>query len=160
MNKTGWKYTIRKLGFIVVLAALVASPFLVQAYESATTTDPFILMAREIEGFETGGVDVINLKDDPNVPNAITMLVNIEDFPNWSVRKDQHNFKNHVIRTIDRYDYEAVSIFLGWDWPAEDFHIQAVIVCPELRVSSCEWTYVPSTKVEPRYIEWPGIGNP
>ncbi len=159
MNDT-LKYTLRKLAFLVVLAALIASPFAVQAYKSATTTDPYILMAREIEGFEKGGVDVLGIEDHQSIPGRIVLVSYIEDYSNWSVRQDQHNFTGAVLRAIARYDFESVLILIGWDFPPPDFRVQGLWSCEELRRTSCVWEIVPSVVVQEKYILWPGIGNP
>jgi hypothetical protein len=154
------KYTIRKLIFILILVLLVASPFIVVAYESATTTDPYILMARAIEDYEGGDVDVLNLHDHPNISNGISLIVYIEDFPNWSIRKDQENFKRHVLQIIHDYEFDAVVIILGWDYVPKTFRAQGAWVCLELRSSFCEWDYIPGVEVPQEFIKWPGIGKP
>ena len=154
------KYLIRKLVFILLIVAIIASPFAYLEYKSQTTTDPYILMAREIEDFELGGVDVLALKDHPNIPNGLTLLTYIEDFPNWTVRKDQENFKRHVTDIVRDYDYDAVVIIVGWDYPPKQFRAQGAWVCLELRASACEWDFIPGQTVPQEFITWPGIGKP
>ncbi|MEK0324771.1 MAG: hypothetical protein QQN63_03625, partial [Nitrosopumilus sp.] len=61
------KYKIRKLVFILVLLALLASPFAIAEYRSQNTNDPFILMARDIErGFQSGEVDILAIFPFPD----------------------------------------------------------------------------------------------
>ncbi|HDZ14770.1 MAG TPA: hypothetical protein ENH60_07710, partial [Pricia sp.] len=77
------KYTIRKLLFLLVIVAMVASPFAVQKYNSMTTIDPYILMAREIEAFPSGGVDVLiveDVEDVPSVENGVGVSLVIEEY--------------------------------------------------------------------------------
>lgn len=154
------KYTARKLVFILVLATLIATPFGIQAYLSATTTDPYILMAREIEQFEKGGVDVLNVEENRDVGDGVIILAYIESYPEWSLRQDQLNFNQHILRVIARYDFESASILIGWDFPPEDFRIQGAWVCEELRRGSCTWEKVASVIVRSEFIQWPGIGKP
>ncbi len=154
------KFLIRKLLFVTSLALLVYAPFGVADYKSRTTTDPYILMAREIEAFPKGGVDVLYVVDNDAVTNGILVVAYIEDYPDWSLRQDQPNFKRHVIQAVARYDFESVLILIGWDFPPEDFRVQGLFRCMELRRSSCEWEQVPSIRVRPDFVKWPGIGKP
>ncbi len=155
------KFLIRKLLFVASLALLVYAPFGVADYKSRTTTDPYILMAREIEAFPKGGVDVLYVGDNDGAKNSILVVTYIEDYPDWSLRQDQPNFKRHVIQTVARYDFESVLILIGWDFPPDrDFRVQGLFSCMELRRSSCEWEQVPSIKLKDQYIKWPGIGKP
>ncbi len=159
------KYTLRKLGFLVVLAALIATPFAVQKYKSLTTTDPYILMAREIESFERSDVDVLFIEKNPNpeFENRVAVFTYIEEYPSWSVRKDQVNFNQFVLQTIAKRDFEAVDIIIGWDFPPNPpsaYRVQGLWTCPELRRSSCVWEQVPSIQLKSAYTVWAGMGKP
>lgn len=154
------KYTIRKLGFLVVLAVLVASPFIAQKYRSLTTTDPYILLAREIEAFPKGGVDVLNIIDHPQMANGVSVITYIPEFPKWSVRQDQENFKRWFTDAIRSAGWDQATLFVSWDYPPSDLKIQGGWLCDELRTDFCEWTYIPSQPIRPDYVIWEGIGNP
>lgn len=154
------KYTLRKLAFLVILATLVASPFGIAEYKSLTTTDPYILMAREIERYPIGGIDVLYVADNPRIPDSLSILVFIPEYSKWSERKDVSNFKRDVLGTIANYGYKAVGILVGWDFPPPRFRAQGLISCLELRKSSCIWEPIPSIEVDPEYVKWPGIGKP
>jgi hypothetical protein len=158
--KESVKYTLRKLGFLLVLATLIVSPFAVQEYKSTTTTNPYILMARAIESFELGGVDVLEVSDWPGQAGGIRILTYIEDYPNWDIRRQQHNFKAHVVKVVGDYDFNSVVVVLGWDYPLKDFRIQGQWVCFELRATSCEWEYLNGIRIPSNVIKWPGIGKP
>lgn len=154
------KYTVRKLVFILVLVILIASPFGYIEYRSLTTTDPFILIARELEGFEKGGIDILNVIEDKDVDRGLVIVAYIEDYPNWSVRQDQQNFNRAVLQAIGVHEFNAVTVFIGWDFPPEIYKIQGVWVCPELRRGACEWEMVPGITLRREFIVWPGIGKP
>ena len=154
------KYTIRKLGFLLALVLMTAAPFMYQEYRSLTTTDPYILMARDIERFEKGGVDVLTIQENPELKNGITTVVYIKNYSEWSIRQDIPNFNRHVLRAIAKYSYTAAVIAVGWDFLPEDFRVQGVWICPELRRGSCEWEKVPSVQLDQKFVKWPGIGNP
>lgn len=157
------KYTLRRLGFLLILALLIASPFTIQAYQSATTTDPYILIAREIEGFEKGGVDVLSVEENTEVEDGVLIVTYIEDYPNWSLRRDQENFKSLVLQAISKKDFSAAVVAIGWDFPPippEAYRVQGIWVCGELRRNSCTWEQVPSTQLLPQYTVWAGIGKP
>ncbi len=158
MNKS-IKYTLRKLVFLGVLAALVASPFIVAEYRSQTTTDPYILLAREIEAFEKD-VDVLNIIDHPQMPNGVSIITYIPEFATWSVRQDQENFKRWFTDAVRSAEWDQASLFISWDYPPSNLKIQGGWVCEELRADFCKWTYIPSQPVHPDYVIWPGIGNP
>ncbi len=155
------KYIARKLVFILVLVALIAAPFGIQAHQSANTTDPFILMARYIERLSSpGGVDVLNIIEDGPRGTQLLIMTYIEDFPNWSVRQDQENFKRDVVAMVSDYGYETVIVFLGWDYPPPAFRVQGSWNCQELRAGSCEWEVQPSVVIGAQHIKWQGIGKP
>lgn len=154
------KFLLRKLVFLVVLVALAASPFLVAEYKSLNTTDPYILIAREVEAFELGGVDVLFVQDKPGNDGGVDIFAYMPDFQEWSVRKDRANFERHVLQVIGRYGYERFTVVMGWDFPPEEMRIQGLIICPELRQSSCTFDVLPSVRLTDEFIQWPGIGNP
>ncbi len=154
------KYTIRKLGFIVFLAVLVYSPFGVAEYKSRTTTDPFILMAREIERQPIGNIDVLYLQEHPTREGAITLVAFLPDYPDWNDRLERENFKRDVISTVMGYGYNQVGITIGWDYPPPDFQVQGLIACEEPRASLCKYSPIPAQRVDPKYVVWAGIGNP
>ncbi len=163
-NKTGWKYTIRKLGFLLVLAALVASPFAVQTYNSLTTIDPYILMAREVESFSEGAVDVLLVQDDgrPEIRDGVIVVLSIDDYFRWSERIVE-NFNRHVMNAVRPYEYERVLIAIGWGAPADSTLIQREVTCTNIRVSRpdmCSTISVPGMRLPPNLIKWPGIGKP
>lgn len=153
------KYRIRKLIFLAVLAAMAMAPFAYTEYESRTTTDPFILVAREVEGFGKG-VDVLGAEAHRNIPNRLVLFMYIETFPEWDPRKDYPNFKVAVIQAAARYDFDSVLILIGWDFPPAVFRVQGLWQCEDLRRSSCVWQQVPSVVLTERFRPWPGIGNP
>lgn len=162
-NKTGWKYTIRKLGFLLVLAALIASPFAVQVYKSATTTDPYILMARAIEGFEKGSVDVVTVEDHFDLVDHLVVVANIPDYDRqWSDRVKE-NFERHVVALARDNDYGNLFIVIGWGTPVETMLTQLQFLCTNLSVNRedmCVKTDLGGAKTPKQYIKWPGIGNP
>jgi hypothetical protein len=153
------KFKIRKLIFLVVLFALVAAPFAYTEYRSSTTTDPYILVARELER-GTPGVDVLGAEDHPNLNGLMTIVFYIKDFPDWSVRQDQPNFQRAVLQAVARQDYTGALIIIGWDFPPPDYRVQGLWLCPELRRLSCEWEMVLGRQIPDKYMQWPGIGNP
>lgn len=162
MNDT-LKYTLRKLGFLLVLAALIASPFAVQAYKSATTTDPYILMAREVEAFSSNEIDVINVDDHSGLENTVRVLViTIDDYSKWPERI-QENFRRHVMETVREYGYENLHLFLARKFPSKEIVIYQMLTCTNLRVMRAEMCVADTSVMElllPQYIKWPGIGNP
>lgn len=162
--KDSLKYTLRKLGFIVVLAALVASPFIVQKYNSLTTTDPYILMAREVEAFSEGDADVLLVQDDgrPQIVDGVIVILHIDDYFRWSDRIIE-NFNRHVMNAVRPHEYETLLIAIGWGAPADTTLIQREVTCTNIRVQRpdmCETTTVPGMRLPPNLIQWPGIGNP
>ena len=154
------KYTIRKLLFLLSLVSIVGAPFAYAEYQSITTVDPYILIAREVENYVKGGVDVLNVSDNPDRPDGIRMILYIQDFPNWSLRKDQQNLNQLAIQAVGRYDFTSVAMFIGWDFEPDNFKVQGSWICPEPRRQSCEWLTVPGIAVGKEFIIWPGIGNP
>ena len=154
------KYTIRKILFVLALVSIVGAPFAYAKYQSITTTDPYILIARELEGYNKGGVDVLNVSDNPDRPKGIRMIIFIPDYPDWSFRKDQQNFNQLALQAIGRYDFTAVVMFIGWDFKPDNFKIQGSWTCPEMRRQSCEWLAVPGIGIGKEFILWPGIGRP
>ena len=154
------KYTIRKLLFLLVLGAMVATPFAYTEYKSLTTTDPFILMARDIRQFRKGGINVLTVQENPGLADGITTVLYIRDYPDWSVRQDHPNFNQHVLQAIAKYDYTGVVMAIGWDFPPDQFRVQGAWVCEELRRSSCTYESVPSIILKPEFIQWPKEGKP
>jgi len=154
------KFVIRKLLFLLAIVSMGAAPFVYVEYKSLTTKDPFILMARDIEDFRKGEVDVLTVQENPELRDGITTVVYIKNYPEWSVRQDIPNFNRHVLRAIAKYNYTAAVIAVGWDFLPKDFRVQGVWICPELRRGSCEWEKVPSVQLNQEFIQWPGIGNP
>lgn len=152
------KYTIRKLGLILVLVLLGAAPFAKAEYDRRTTTDPFILMAREIEDFSPGEVDVINVFQSANDLNQLVVLLNIPSMPDWPKTKPE-NLKRYVLQVIRGSRYNKVLIGIGWDYPAENLTVQGIYICTELKTDSCSWELT-STKILPDFVKWPGIGRP
>jgi len=156
------KYLFRKLGFVAILGMLIASPFAVARYNSLTTRDPYILMARQIEAFEEGGVDVVTTEDHPNIENGLTVIVNIPDYSKWSERIKE-NFLRLVMDTARDYDYDDLVIVIGWGAPVETMLIQRAIKCVNLtvvRANACSEEVVQGAKIPSKYIKWPGIGKP
>ncbi len=158
------KYTLRKLAFLLVLAVLVASPFAVQKYNSVTTTDPYILMARKIEAFPSGGVDVLFVQDDEReqIVDGVVVFLSIDDWFRWSERIVE-NFNRHVMNAVIPYEYEMVTMVIGWDAPADTTLIQREVTCTNirvLRVDMCETVTVPGVRLPSNFIRWPGIGKP
>ncbi len=153
------KYTLRKLGLLVVLATLAYSPFAVAAYRKATTKDPYILMARAIEAYEVPGVDVVRVWELPGVENGLAVLTNIEPYPEWT-ENQRENFKRHTLGVARDNDYSALEIAIGWDYPSKSMRVQGVFICTDLRVTSCIYRSIPGALVGPEHLKWPGIGNP
>ena len=154
------KYTLRKLLFLLVIVLMVAAPFAVVEYRSLTTDDPYILIAREIEHFVKGGVDVLNVTDNVSRADGIVIIVYIPEYPDWNVRKDHVNFNQAVLQAIAKYEFTSVVIFIGWDFPPDNYRVQGSYACPEMRRQSCEWEQVPSIELRDDFIRWPGIGKP
>jgi len=157
-----YKFLIRKISFVLVLAILVTTPFAVVRYKSLTTTDPYILMARQIEAFDEGDVDVVTTEDHPNLDNGLTVIVNIPDYTKWSERIKE-NFLRLVMDTARAYNYDDLVIVIGWGAPVETMLIQRAIKCVNLtvvRANACSEEAVPGAKIPSEYIKWPGIGNP
>ena len=154
------KYTIRKLVFLLLLTSIVLAPFAYTEYQSLTTDDPLILIARELEDFEKGGIDVLNVLEDEEIQGGLIIVVYIEDYPDWTVRQDQQNFNRAILQAIGKRGFEAVVTFIGWDFPPPIYKIQGTWICPELRRSACEWDIVPGITLKQEFVIWPGIGNP
>ena len=160
--KDSTKYTIRKLGFVLILVALIVSPFGVQEYKSKTTTDPYILIAREIESFSSGDVDVLNVEDSPTVEESVAVFIFIDDYSRWSSRIIE-NFNRHVTEIVRDYEYDEVVMIIGWGAPVEQMLIQRVIKCTNLRVlrsDMCGTEVVPGSRLSSEFIKWRGIGEP
>ena len=155
------KYKIRKLVFILVLLALIASPFAIAEYRSQNTNDPFILMARDIErGFQSGEVDILAIFPFPDKPNILSFLAYIENFPDWS-DNTQENFKRYILDLSRGTDYDSIEIAIGWDFPPEQFRIQGIYICDEtFKTANCPWFGDIGLRVDREFIVWPGIGNP
>jgi len=153
------KYRIRKLIFLLVLASMVLIPMAYAEYESINTTDPFILIAREVEAYKKS-VDVLGVEEHKQIRGRAVIFAHIPDFPDWSIRVEQENFKVAVIRAASRYGFDSVVIIIGWDFPPPDFRVQGVWECEELRRSSCVWIKIPSVVLDENFRPWPGIGNP
>ncbi len=159
------KYTIRKLVFLLVLSALIATPFGIQEYRSLITTDQYILMAREIEAFPPGGVDVLiveDVEDVPSVENGVGVSLVIEQYPHWSERILE-NFNRQVMDAVRVYEYDEVVMLIGqWDVPADTVLVDWRITCTNIRVlrpDMCEAILLSGT-LPPSFLKWPGIGNP
>ncbi len=158
------KYLIRKLLFVASLALLAYSPFGIAEYKSRTTTDPYILMARAIEAFDLPGVDAIKVWDNPGVQDGLAVLVNIDPYPDWTSNQ-RENFTRYVLevtRGDDRGEspFIALELAIGWDYPSDAVRVQLIIICTDLRASSCNAQKIPGMVVDKRHIEWPGIGKP
>ena len=155
------KYTIRKLVFILVLFALLASPFAVIEYRSLNTDDPFILMARDIEkGFQSGEVDVLAIFPFPEKPNILSFLVYIPNFSDWS-DNIRENLKRYILDLTRGTDYDSIEIAIGWDFPPAQFRIQGLYICDKtFKSANCAWSGDLGLRVDTNFIEWPGIGNP
>ncbi len=154
------KYTIRKLLFLLAIALMVAAPFAVAKYRSLTTDDPYILIARELEGYSRGGIDVLNVLDNSERKDGILIVVYIPDYPEWTVRQDHVNFNQAILQAIGRYQFTSVVVFIGWDFPTDNFKVQGSYACPEMRRQSCTWTQVASVELRDKFVKWPGIGKP
>jgi len=154
------KYIIRKLVFIVTLGLLVYAPFGIAAYRSATTQDPYVLMAREIESLPIGGIDVLAVDGHKTNSDMVIIVIFVPEYPNWSERKDVENFKRDVIRIALDSDYSSVLILLGWDYPPPDYRVQGTILCEEPRADLCAWEYASGVSLNEQYTRWPGIGKP
>ncbi len=154
------KYTLRKLLFLLAIVLMVAAPFAVAEYRSLTTDDPYILIAREVENYVKGGVDVLNVLDNIERKDGILIIVYIPDYPSWSVRQDHVNFNQALLQAIGRYEFTSVVVFIGWDFPVDNFRVQGTYACPEMRRQSCVWAQVPSVELRDEFIRWPGIGKP
>ena len=152
------KYTIRKLAMLLVVGLLIASPALYSAYERATTKDPFILIAREIEAYPTPGVDVINVVVAPNDINELVVLLWIPDMPNWSTTENE-NLKRYILQVIRGTRYNKVAIGVGWNYTIKTMRIDGIWVCSELKTASCEWS-TSTVRVSDEFLVWPGIGRP
>lgn len=154
------KYTLRKLGLVVFLALLVASPFLKVEYDRRTTTDPYILMAREIENWRLGEVDVIKMFS-PGPSDGVLTLVFIENFPTWS-DNDRENFKRAVLHIVrENGTFKTMVIAMGWNYTPKTMRIQGIYACDELRAGSCTYDSVfPSIPVKPEDLMWVKIGRP
>ncbi len=151
------KYTLRKLAMLLVVGLLIASPALYSAYERATTTDPFILIAREIEAYPAP-VDVINVVVAPNDINELIVLLWIPDMPNWAATENE-NLKRYILQVIRGTKYTKVAIGIGWNYTIKTMRIDGIWICPELKTASCEWN-TSTIKILDEFMVWPGIGRP
>jgi hypothetical protein len=143
----------------VILVALALAPFGIAAYRSANTTNPYILLAREIEAFSPGDVDVIYVFELPDDVRTLAVVAHIEKYPEWKDKK-RENFKRFILQLARDEDYyTSLHIVLGWNYTPETMHIQGIIVCGELKVASCKWEQV-NVPLSPEFIKWPGIGKP
>ncbi len=154
------KYLVRKLLFVIALGLAIYAPIGVTAYQSRTTDDPHILMARYLEQLPIGGIDVLNLIDDDKRGVQLLVMVYIEDFPNWTIRQEQENFKRDVVAMTSDNGYDSVLVFVGWDYPPPGYRIQGIWNCQALRASECEWEPQPSVLVDSKHVKWAGIGKP
>ena len=158
------KYTVRKLLVFLSLILIAFTPTAIAEHKSLTTQGPYILMAREMEAFSSDGVDVIKVWDNPGVQDGLAVLVNIDPYPEWTVntRENFTRYMLEVTRGSDRGDrrWTALEIAIGWDYPSEAVRVQLVIICTDLRSSSCHSEKVPGMVVAKEHIIWPGIGNP
>ncbi len=153
------KFLIRKLIFIGILAALIAAPFAYTEFRSATTTDPFILIAREVEAYGQG-VDVLSVTEHKSIDDTVVVVTFIPDYSSWSIHQDHANFNGAVLRIIARHGYIGTVIVIGWDFPPPEYRVQGAYVCLELRRVSCVWEKIASVEMLPEFTVWPGIGEP
>lgn len=157
------KYLIRKVLFVAALGLAIYAPIGVTAYQSRNTTDPYIIMARDIERWDKG-IDVLKVWDNPGVLDGLAILVNIAPYPEWpsNTRENFTRYLLEVTRGGDRGESEwtALEVAIGWDYPSEAVRVQMVIICTDLRATSCTSEQVAGFIVHPDLIDWPGIGNP
>lgn len=152
------KYVIRKLGLLLVVGLLIASPAIYKAYDRATTKDPFILIARDIEAYPTPGVDVINVVAAPNDLNELIILIWLPDMPNWSATENE-NLKRYILQVLRGTRYTKVTIGIGWNYTIKTMRIDGVWQCTELKTASCTWD-TSTVRVSDSFLVWPGIGRP
>lgn len=158
------KYLVRKLLFVIALGLAIYAPIGVTAYQSRNTKDPYILMAREIERWEKK-IDVVNVFDNTGVLDGLAVIVNIDPYPEWTP-KVRENFTRHVLAVVrggirgEGREWVALELALGWDYPSREIRVQMLIICTDLRASSCTSQKVAGFVIPPSFIKWPGIGNP
>ncbi len=158
------KYTARKLVFVGIVILLVFSPFVVPRgmvmWEEIQNPDPFKAMARYIESFEKGGVDVLTVFDIPDSDKGLAVLTYIEDYSDTWTSKDKENFTRWNLNVVRENGYERLELAIGWDYPPPNMRMQGVVVCPEPRAAACLDLQRVNIVVRPEFLEWFGIGNP
>ena len=152
------KYTIRKLGFLLLIAAAIATPWIITEVERRTTTDPHIIMAREIAEFPSGGINVVNVFQAVNDLDKVIVLLHIPDYPDWA-SKDRENLKRFVLNIVRGTRYQRVDVAIGWDYTAETLRVQGMWVCEGLFAADCEWSKT-NIAIKPSFIKWPKEGRP
>ena len=160
-----YKYTVRKLIFVGIVFLLGLIPFgygpAMEAWEEYQNPDPFKAMARYIESFEKGGVDVLIVFEAPSDQDKrLAVLVYIEDYPDKWTKGERENFTRWNINVLRDYGYEALELALGWDYPPPRAKIQGVIVCLQARATSCLDMQKVDITVRDEFQIWAGIGKP
>ena len=151
------KFFLRKIGFLLVLGLLAATPWIIAEVERATTTNPHILMAREIATFPIS-VNVLNVFLRPESSDHLVVLLHIPKYPDWT-GKDRENLKRFILQIVRGSRYTKIDIAIGWDYTAETMRAQGAWKCSELSTTSCEWLK-PNAVIKPEFIKWPKEGRP
>jgi hypothetical protein len=154
------KYTVRKLVFIGILLALIAAPFGVNIWYQINNPDPFVHMARYIESFEKGGVDVLTIFEIGGSDRALAVLVYIKDYPDKWTSVDRENFNRWNLNMLRDNGYKGLELAIGWDYPPPNMRMQGVIVCTEPAAASCLPMQNVNIIVRPEFQRWEGIGKP
>lgn len=154
------KYTLRKFGLLVIVAAIVAAPFAWQAYQKAYPSDPYIIMARAVAAFASGDIDVINVFDGMAIPDRLVVIVNIAKYTSWTDRQKE-NFERHVLIVARNHGSGSLEVLIGWGYPSRSMRIQGLVECETLRQLDCTWSSLDEgIGLRQVFIKWPGIGNP
>ena len=152
------KFFLLTQGFLLVLAALAATPWIIGEVERRTTVDPHIIMAREIQQFPIRGVNVISVFQNPNDANHVLTIMHIPSYSEWA-GKDRENLKRYVLQIVRGTEYQKVDIIIGWDYNVEAMRAQGIWKCTELSTTSCEWELA-NSPIKSNFIKWPKQGRP
>ncbi len=152
------KFFLRKIAFLLLLGAAVATPWIIAEVERRTTSDPHILMAREIQQFPIPGVNVLNMFQNTNDLNHVITILHIPRYPDWT-GKDRENLKRFILQIVRGTEYRTVDIVIGWDYNVEAMRAQGIWKCAELSTNSCEWE-ITNVSIKQEFIKWPKEGRP
>ena len=155
------KYTLRKLGLLIIVMALAAAPFAWKSYQKANPSDPYIIMARKVAAFDPGEIDVVSVFPGISDLDRLIVVVNIAKYASDWPDRHKENFERHVVGVARENGSASLEILIGWDYPSRAMRVQGIVTCDTLRAIDCRWDSVaPGVMLRPQFVKWPGMGQP